>query len=111
MKKTLAKKQKKDEFITKKYLDNTIDKVDRKLDRTTNYMNLKFNVIEEKLTKLDSIDVRLESIMKTLDWLTGEYKKFNEEYIVASEQTNRVNGKLDKHEKRIFSLEQRVIAS
>ncbi len=122
MKKTLVKKQKKDELLTKKFfnikivdvnnkianLDNKIDKVDKKLDRTTNYMNLKFNVIEEKLTKLDSIDSRLDSIMESLAWLTGEYKKFGEEYIVASEQTHRVNVKLDNHEDRISSLEQRV---
>ena len=101
-------------FATKKgldSLDNKIDNVDKKLDRTINYMNIKFKNIEEKLTKLDSIDTRLESIVESLAWLTGEYKKFGEEYVVASEQTNRVNGKLDNHEKRIFSLEQRVVAS
>ena len=97
MKKTLVMKQKKDELVSKKYLDEKlwlmkddlnkkieetkqdletkIDKVDKKLDRTTNYMNIKFNNIEEKLIKLDSIDSRLESIMESLAWLTGEYKK------------------------------------
>ena len=90
-------------------LDSKIDRVDKKLDRTINYMNIKFTVIEEKLTKLDYIDSRLESIMDSLSWLTGEYKKFDKEHTVLSEQTNRVNGKLDNHEKRIFSLEQRIV--
>lgn len=95
-------------FATKKDLsglDSKIERVDKKLDRTINYMNLKFNIVEEKLTKLDSIDSRLDSIMESLAWLTGEYKKFGEEYIIASEQTNRVNRKLDNHEERIVHLE------
>ena len=124
-------KQKKDELVSKKYLDEKlwlmkddlnkkieetkqdletkIDKVDKKLDRTTNYMNIKFNNIEEKLIKLDSIDSRLESIMESLAWLTGEYKKFDEEHTVLSEQTNRTNDTINNHEERISRLEQRVV--
>jgi len=124
-------KQKKDELVSKKYLDEKlwlmkddlnkkieetkqdletkIDKVDKKLDRTTNYMNIKFNNIEEKLIKLDSIDSRLESIMESLAWLTGEYKKFDEEHTVLSEQNNRTNDTINNHEERISRLEQRVV--
>lgn len=99
-------------FATKKgldSLDSKINNVDKKLDRTINYMNIKFNIIEEKLTKLDSIDTRLASIMDSLAWLTGEYKKFDEEHIVLTEQNSRVSVRLDSHEKRIISLEQRVV--
>jgi len=83
MKKILVKKQKKDELITKEYLDkrlsvteknfdnkiigldNKINKIDKKLDRTIHYINLKFDSIEDKLTKLDTIDKRLETITTT----------------------------------------------
>lgn len=94
-----------------KEVGNRFDLIDKKLDKTVHYMNLKFDSIEEKLTKLDTIDERLESIMKTLDWLAGEYKKLDEEHVVGSEQTHRLNNKLDNHEGRIFNLEQKVVTS
>ena len=95
-------------LLIKRFL---FDAIDKKLDKTIHYMNLKFDSIEEKLTKLDTIDQRLESIMKTLDWLAGEYKKLDEEHVVASEQNHRVNNKLENHEGRISNLEQRVVSS
>jgi len=127
MKKILVKKQKKDELITKEYLDKRlsvteknfdnkiigldykINKIDKKLDRTIHYMNLKFDSIEDKLTKLDTIDKRLETITTTLAWLAGEYKKFDEEHTVLSEQNNRTNDTINNHEERISRLEQRVV--
>lgn len=108
MKKTLVKKQKKDELMTKTYLDERFSSFSNKI---INYIDLRLEPIEEKVQKIDSIDKRLESIMKTLDWLAGKYKKFDEEYVVASEQAHRVNGKLDNHEERISTLEQRVVTS
>ena len=115
-----AKKKDLIDFVTKRdlkkdinRLDGKIDKVDKKLDRTINYMNVKFELIEEKLMKLDSIDSRLESISDSLAWLIGdgEYKKFDEEHTVLTEQNKRTNNKIDNHEDRIVSLEQRIVTS
>ena len=115
------KKSEKDELVTKKYLDSKLscldkkfdDKfeyLDKKIDKVIHYMNLKFESIEEKLIKLDSINTGLERIAKTLDWLVGKYKKFDEEHVILSEQNERINNRLDIHEDRISGLEQRTIS-
>lgn len=149
MKQLSNTKQKKDDLITKKYLDEKLDvtkkyldgqldktkkslreyfdvklnatteyllikieegdnKLDKKIDRVIHYMNLKFDAVEERLKKLDTIDERLDKILTTLDWLVNQYEKFEQEYTVASEQSRRIEEELDNHEKRISTLEQRT---
>ena len=56
---------------------------------------------EKKIVDIRAVGIR--------DFASGKYKKLDEEHAVASEQTHRVNGKLDNHEERISSLEQRVV--
>lgn len=119
MKKTLIQKHKKDELLTKNYLDKKF-KVNQKYfdnefqsfsNRIINYVNLRLEPMEEEIKKVDSIDSRLESINKTLDWLAGKYKEFEEEHTVLTEQNSRNINKLDNHEERISNLEKRIVAA
>ena len=42
---------------------------------------------------------------KTLDWLVGAFKKFDEEHTILSGKYSTINIKLDNHEERITTLE------
>lgn len=96
-------------FTTKKDLKKTELLLKRDLKSTENYLNYKIDTLEKKVDdfKEEFIGFK-DSVLKSLDWLVGAFKKFDEEHTVLSEQNKRTNGKLDNHEKRIFSLEQRI---
>ena len=90
----------------------TIFSTKEDLKGTENYLNYKIDTLEKKV---DDFKVEFtgfkDSVLKSLDWLVGAFKKFEEEHTVLTEQNKRANGKLDNHEKRIFSLEQRIVTS
>lgn len=91
----------KNNYLTKDYLDKRLDKVIK-------YIDLRFEAVDEKLKKLDTVDERLNRIMKQLDWLVGEYKKFDEEHMILTNKYTPLNEKLENHETRISSLEQKT---
>ncbi len=121
MKKTLVKKHKKDELVTKKYLDEKLEvnrkyldeKIDltrKELKGTENYLNYKIDTLEKKVDNFkEEFTGFKDSVLKSLDWLVGAFTKFNEEHTVLTEQNKRTNVKLDNHEERISSIEQRVV--
>lgn len=88
-------------FATKEY-------VDKRFDRLFLYLDQRFEPLDKLVKGFDDFK---DKVFINLDWLTGKYKKLDEEHVVLSEQNKRTNGKLNNHEKRIFSLEQRVVAS
>lgn len=94
-------------FITKKHFDSKMKNVDRRFERLMYGINLRFDYMEERLKKLDSVDERLDKIMNTLDWLVGRYKKFDEEHVILTGRYGKINEKLHSHETRITVLEKK----
>ena len=95
-------------FATKNELKETELRLNKRMDRLSKDIDYKLEpliIFKEEFSEFKS------SVFKSLDWLVSAFKKFEEEHLVLSEQNKRTSGKLDNHEKRIFSLEQRVIAS
>ena len=88
-----------DRFATKEY-------VDKRFERLFKYLDYRFQPLDKLVKDIDELNNKIST---NLDFLMGKYTKFEDEHTVLTEQTNRVNGKLDNHEERIFSLEQRVV--
>lgn len=109
MEKTLVKEQIKNDLVTKKYLDEKIYLSRKELKSTENYLDFKIETVRKESEEfVKEFRNFKDSVLKTLDWLVGAFTKFSEEHMILSEQNKRTNGKLNNHEKRIFSLEQRV---
>ena len=96
-------------FATKKDLEKTELLLKRDFKSTENYLNYKIDSLEKKVDEFKEEFVEFkDSVLKSLDWLVGAFKKFNDEHTILAEQNKRSNDKLNNHEKRIFSLEQRL---
>ncbi len=80
------------------------------LKSTENYLNYKIESLEKKTEdfKKEFTEFK-DSVLKSLDWLVGAFTKFSEDHTVLTEQNGRLHKKLDNHEDRIISLEQRVV--
>ncbi len=86
-------------FATKEY-------VDKRFERLFKYLDQRFEPLDKLVNGFDEFK---NKVLTNLDWLTGKYKKFEEEHTVLTEQNSRNINELGNHEKRIFSLEQRVV--
>lgn len=95
-------------FATKAELKQTEFSLNKRIDRLSKEIDFKLEPLME--FKEEFSDFK-SSVLKSLDWLVGAFTKFNEEHAVLTEQNGRAIDKLNNHEKRIFSLEQRVAAS
>ena len=82
------------------------DYLDRKLDAVEVYIDHKLEPILEFMKKFEGYH---EKVMNKLDWLVAKYQKFDHEYTAASERNNRIDGRLDSHEKRISVLEKKAV--
>jgi len=109
------KKNKDNDLVTKKYLDERLDVTkkyfDKKLDegivkntsKIIGYVDIRFKSVDEKLEKVDKKLEMLDSILKTLDWLAKQYKDIKDENIVKSEQYKRLDYRVTTLEKRVFA--------
>lgn len=88
-----------DKFATKEY-------VDKRFERLFKYLDQRFEPLDRLVNGFDEFK---DKVLINLDWLTGKYKKFEEEHTVLTGQNSRNINKWDNHEKRISSLEQRVV--
>lgn len=102
-------------FATKndiKGLKSDITKLDSKIDNVEEGLNKRMDRMEKNIDfKLEPIlEFKEEfsgfknSVLKTLDWLVGAFKKFDQEHTVLSEHTRRLDD-------RVTTLEKRTIAS
>ena len=108
LEKTFATKKDLDGFATKKDLKDTELRLNTRIDRMTKYVDFELEPVND--FKKEFKDFK-NKVFDKLDWLIGKYNKFEAEHTVLTEQNNRTNDKLTNHEKRIFSLEQRVITT
>ncbi len=107
MKKVFATKDDVKFFATKDDLKAfaTQEYVDERFKRLFKYLDQRFEPLDKLVKGFDEFK---DKVFINLDWLTGKYNKFEEEHTVLTEQNSRNINKLDNHEKRISSLEQRV---
>ena len=101
-------KRMKQVFVTKEDLKKDLKsseiRLDRKIDRVMKYIDFKLEPIGE--FKTEFIDFK-ERVFKTLDWLVGAFKKFDEELTVSNHRYINIGDKVENHEIRIKNLEQR----
>lgn len=77
--------------------------------------NKHFDLLEYRVTQLsqefnefrEEMREFRDQTYKTLDWLVGAFKKFDEEHAILSARYSTINKTIDNHENRITSLEKR----
>jgi len=112
------KKNTDNDFITKKYLDQRLEK---NTSEIIDYVDIRFNEVDKKFEnidkrfenidnrfekvdqKFDSIEKKLDSILKTLDWLVKNYQELKDEHTVSFEQYQRIDNRVTVLEKRVFA--------
>lgn len=73
-----------------------------------NYLNYKIDTLANELKEFKNEFIEFRNyVTKTLDWLVGAFKKFDEEHTVFSEKSMKITAKLDNHESRIQTLEKK----
>jgi hypothetical protein len=93
-------------FATKNDLKESELRLNKRIDRMTKYVDFEIEPVTD--FKKEFKDFK-NKVFDKLDWLIERYNKFEAEHTLLTEQTNRVNGKLDNHEGRISILEQKII--
>lgn len=91
-------------FVTKKdfneFKTNTNKRFDL-LDQRVTQLSQEFKEFREEMR-----DFR-EQTYKTLDWLVGAFKKFDEEHTILSTRYSTISKTIDNHEDRISLLEKK----
>lgn len=87
-------------FATKEY-------VDKRFERLFKYLDHRFEPLDKLVKGFDELNNKIST---NLDFLMGKYTKLDDEHIILAVQNKRINGKLDNHEVRIVSLEQKAIS-
>lgn len=81
-------------YATKQDLLATEDRLDQKIDKRIDgvikYIDYKLELVDE--FKKEFVDFK-DRVMKTLDWLVGAFKKFDEEHTVMAEQIRKIADK------------------
>jgi len=108
MKKVFVTKSDLKSFATKDDLKAfaTQEYVDKRFERLFKYLDHRFEPLDKLVNGFDEFK---DKVLTNLDWLTGKYRKFEEEHTVLTEQNSRNINKLENHENRITVLEQRNI--
>jgi len=88
-------------FATKKDLEETEIKLNKRIDRLSKEIDFKLEPLMEFKEEFSGFK---SSVLKSLDWLVGAFKKFDEEYLTLTEQNKRIS-------KRVSNLEERFIPS
>ena len=90
--------KKTDQLVTKSYVDKHIAVLIKHLDA-------RFAPLEAMAK--DYYEFK-DQVLKTLDWLVGAFKKFDEEHTVLTDSHSNIQQKVDTHEKRITLLETKI---
>lgn len=87
----MKKTNKKDELVTKGYLEEQFNKL---FNRLIIYLDHRFEPLEREMEKNAKFR---EFAADKLDWLTGKYQKFEEEHMILTHQQIELNKKLETH--------------
>lgn len=109
-------KKQKSSAITKAYLDKRLglseqilkdsfkNYTDQRFDRFEKYLDYRLKPLEQMAK--DFYEFK-DSVSRSLDWLVGKYKKFDDEHVVLSAGYSTINDHLDNHEERLKTLEKK----
>lgn len=86
-------------FITKRELKESENRLIKYIDFKTDRLENSILSLSKELTEFK------EQTARTLDWLVGAFKKFDEEHMILSSNYTTINKTLDNHETRITNLE------
>lgn len=99
-------------FVTKEDLKKELRTYATKKDlkSTENFLNYRIDTLERKVDdfKNEFIDFK-ERVLKTLDWLVGAFKKFDEELTISNHRSIDFWDKLENHEIRIKNIERNPV--
>ena len=98
-----------DEDITKlKQIFVTKQELKLEIDRANNYTEKLFMALTKDLSdfKNEMREFR-DRTNKTLDWLVGAFKKFDEEHSILTARYSTIGKTIDNHETRITVLEKK----
>lgn len=99
----------KEEVVTKKFFKDEVKKLDQKFERVFDKFDeneIRFQKIEEKIP--DNFDKKLSNIQETLDFLVGEFKRFDEEHTLLSHRVGDHNDRIEKLELNVFGTSETV---
>ncbi len=86
-------------FVTKQELKETENRLIKYIDYKTDRLESAILALSKEFSEFK------EQTNKTLDWLVGAFKKFDEEHTILSARYSTINKAIDNHENRITSLE------
>lgn len=109
------KNRKSSELVTKEYLDEknyvtkeNLSKVEKRLnmrmDRIMKYLEFHLEPLRKFMADFAKFK---DQTQRNTDLLMGKYSKFDDEYVILTDQYSEVTEKLDSHEIRIVKLEKR----
>jgi len=86
-------------FVTREYLDKRFESYDKSLKM---YLDARFKPLEDMSKEFYTFK---DAVLSRLDWLIGQYKRFDEDRVVLSGRYVDVQKNLENHETRIVKLE------
>ena len=120
-----SKKNKDNDLVTKKYIDqrlakntseiidyvdirfNEVDKKFENIDKKFENIDKRFENIDNRFEKVDlkfdSIEKKLDNILKTLDWLVKSYQEIKDENTIGFEHYRSLDSRVTTLEKRVFA--------
>lgn len=91
-------------FVSKNDLKKEVSRLDKRIDGLKIYIDYRLEPFEEMRKDFYSFK---DQVLKTLDWLVGAFKKFDEEHTILSGQYSEVQIKIENHETRIGIIEKK----
>ncbi|MDP3974550.1 MAG: hypothetical protein Q8P65_01015 [bacterium] len=96
-------------FVTKEELFSTELGLKKEINNFKKSVDIRFEIVENAIKGLSKDFAEFkEHTYKTLDWLVGAFKKFDEEHTVLTVRYSRINKSIDNHETRISILEKKT---
>jgi len=90
-----------------KYIDKRLNKQDKTISKRFIAMQESIDFSLEPIMQEQEINKKFRfEVMKTLDWLVGAFKRFDEEHSILAGNYSNVTDQLDDHGQRIDKLEQ-----
>jgi DNA-binding ferritin-like protein len=104
-------------YVTTTHFDKAMDHLDQRFAETHKTMDKKFDTMQKYIDiKVNPLEKELEvnrdfreQVLKTLDWLVGAFKKFDEEHTLLSGKYSGIQDRIDDHEERLVHIERTKI--
>ena len=93
-------------FVTKQEFNKGTIDIRKEIKSTENYLDYKIETARKESQEfIREFHKFKDSTLKTLDWLVGAFRKFEEEFTVMAHHNREVLDRLENDETRITNLE------